>query len=87
MGMHAFRCINKNARVPKLLLLLAVEPLEYLLGLTHRLLLPVAHGRLGDADEVGDNETVVLQAYPHLIPDEKDEIADFLDDTYDDNNE
>ena len=28
---------------------------------------------------VGDTETVVLQTYSHLLPDEKDEIATFLD--------
>ena len=27
---------------------------------------------------VGDTEQVELQTYPHLLPDEKDEIADFL---------
>lgn len=29
---------------------------------------------------VGDTEAVVLQTYSHLLPDEKDQIADFLDD-------
>ena len=28
---------------------------------------------------VGDTEAVVLQTYSHLVPDEKDQIADFLD--------
>lgn len=28
---------------------------------------------------VGDTETVVLQTYSHLLPDEKDEIAEFVD--------
>lgn len=34
-----------------------------------------------------DPESVVLETYSHLIPNEKNEIANFLDDTYDDNSE
>lgn len=33
---------------------------------------------------VGDTEEVILQTYSHLVPDEKDQIANFLDETYDD---
>ena len=33
---------------------------------------------------VGDTESVVLKTYSHLVPDEKDQIANFLDETYDD---
>lgn len=33
---------------------------------------------------VGDTEAVVLQTYSHLLPDEKDQIADFLDGNKDD---
>lgn len=36
---------------------------------------------------VGNTESVVLETYSHLIPDEKNEIANLLDDTYDDDNE
>ena len=36
---------------------------------------------------VGDTESVVLETYSHLIPDEKNEIANFLDDTFNDDNE
>ncbi len=32
---------------------------------------------------VGDTESVVLETYSHLVPDEKDQIANFLDETYD----
>ena len=30
---------------------------------------------------VGDTESVVLETYSHLVPDEKNDIANFLDDT------
>lgn len=33
---------------------------------------------------IGDTEEVILQTYSHLVPDEKDQIANFLDETYDD---
>lgn len=32
---------------------------------------------------VGDTESVALETYSHHIPDEKNEIANFLDDTWD----
>lgn len=33
---------------------------------------------------VGDTEAVVLATYSHLVPDEKDQIAGFIDETYND---
>ena len=33
---------------------------------------------------VGDTESVVLETYSHLVPDEKDQIANFFDETYED---
>lgn len=32
----------------------------------------------------GDTESVVLETYSHLVPDEKDQIANFLDETNED---
>ena len=33
---------------------------------------------------VGDTEEVILQTYSHLVPDEKDQIGRFLDESSDD---